>query len=118
MERAQTPVSLGNTQTLPGQTPVWDFGPFGQWRVRIVAAEPSVAFAYRRNVIDPAGDPFGEGSTLVEFRLEETGGGTVVHHSETGFLALPPEAVEPTYRTSEQIWAVILGILEGHLAKA
>ncbi|RYG31211.1 hypothetical protein EON81_23405 [bacterium] len=101
-----------------GETPTWDFGPFGQWSVHIVTADAPKVFSYNRSQEeDPATDPLSSWNTLVEFRLEETPGGTAIHHSESGFLSLPAEMSEPCFRRSEQTWAVVLGILQAHLAK-
>jgi len=55
--------------------------------------EPERLFSLRWHpaAIDATKDYSGEASTLVEFRLEDEAGGTLLTVTESGFDALPPE---------------------------
>jgi len=83
-----------------GQKTELDLRPGGQgsfgWEsttVNVVVEEvdPPRKFSYRW---EPGMVPVPGTTTLVEFTLEETEGGTVLHLVESGFAALPPKARE------------------------
>ncbi len=73
----------------------------------IVAIEPEHYFAYRWHpyAVDPAVDYSAEPTTLVEFRLEETAGGTALLIVESGFDRLPPARQAEAFRMNQQGWA-------------
>src|SRR5688572_25038769 len=101
----------------PGEQPVFDFGWGGKCRVHIVAIESPRYFAYRwkQGVYDPEillRDPLDGPNTLVEFHLEETGGGTRVRVVESGIDKLPqnPETnIDDALENMGKGWELMLG---------
>ncbi len=69
--------------------------------------EPEGYFSYRWHpyAVDPAIDYTAEPTTLVEFRLEETAGGTVITITESGFDRLPASRRAEAFRMNESGWA-------------
>lgn len=69
--------------------------------------EPEGYFSYRWHpyAVDPAVDYTAEPMTLVEFRLEETAGGTAVSITESGFDRLPASRRAEAFRMNEGGWA-------------
>lgn len=72
----------------------------------IEKVEPESYFSYRWHpyAIDPAIDYSAEPTTLVEFRLEETAGGTAVTITESGFDRLPASRRAEAFRMNEGGW--------------
>lgn len=106
----------------PGTDAVLDFGPFGRIAIHTVSVEAPryLAFRWVQGGDDPVqrlGDARGPASTLVEFELEPADQGTRIKQSESGFEALPVDDLAPHYGRAHQAWGIILGLLEGHLAK-
>ena len=68
--------------------------------------EPEGYFSYRWHpgAVDPAIDYSVEPMTLVEFRLEETAGGTAVTIIESGFDKLPASRRGEAFRMNEGGW--------------
>src|SRR5262245_1195263 len=68
--------------------------------------EPERYFSYRWHpyAIDPGVDYTAEPTTLVEFRLEETPGGTAVTITESGFDRLPASRRAEAVRMNEAGW--------------
>lgn len=69
--------------------------------------EPERYFAYRwhPNPVDPAVDYSGEPTTLVEFTLEDTDGGTAITIVESGFDRIPLARRAEAFRMNDQGWA-------------
>ena len=69
--------------------------------------EPETLFSFRWHpyAIDPAVDYSGEPTTLVEFRLSEVAGGTLLTVSESGFDALPAGRRDEAFRMDESGWS-------------
>src|SRR5688572_18007802 len=69
--------------------------------------EPERYFSYRWHpyAIDPAVDYSAEPTTLVEFSLEETEGGTALTIVESGFDRIPPARRAEAFRMNDQGWA-------------
>ena len=69
--------------------------------------EPERYFAYRWHPypIDPKVDYSAEPTTLVEFTLEETDGGTAVTIVESGFDRIPLTRRAEAFRMNDQGWA-------------
>ena len=69
--------------------------------------EPERYFSYRwhPNALDPAVDYSAEPTTLVEFMLEDTEGGTAITIVESGFDRIPPSRRAESFRMNEQGWA-------------
>jgi uncharacterized protein YndB with AHSA1/START domain len=69
--------------------------------------EPEHYFSYRwhPNPLDPAVDYSAEPTTLVEFTLEDTDGGTAITIVESGFDRIPLARRAEAFRMNEQGWA-------------
>jgi uncharacterized protein YndB with AHSA1/START domain len=69
--------------------------------------EPERYFSYRWHpyAIDPAVDYSAEPTTLVEFTLQDTEGGTALTIVESGFDRIPPARRGEAFRMNEQGWA-------------
>ena len=65
-----------------------------RWEARVQAMEPERLFSFTWCPYsdDPDVDYSTQPQTLVEFRLEAAGTGTLLHISESGFSALPDDA--------------------------
>ena len=68
--------------------------------------DPERHFSYRWHpyAVDPAVDYSKEPATLVELRLEERDGGTLLTVVESGFERLPAARLEEAYRGNERGW--------------
>jgi uncharacterized protein YndB with AHSA1/START domain len=80
--------------------------------------EPERYFSYRwhPNPIDPAVDYSAETTTLVEFTLEDTEGGTALTIVESGFDRIPLARRAEAFRMNEQGWAGEIKNLERYVA--
>lgn len=69
--------------------------------------EPETCFSYRWHpyAMDPKVDYSAEPTTLVEFRLEEKAGGTLITIIESGFDSLPASRRAEAFRMNESGWA-------------
>jgi uncharacterized protein YndB with AHSA1/START domain len=74
--------------------------------LRIERIEPESYFAYRwhPHAIDPAIDYSSEPTTLVEFRLEEADGGTLLTIVESGFDRIPAARRAEAFRRNDGGW--------------
>jgi uncharacterized protein YndB with AHSA1/START domain len=70
--------------------------------------EPEQYFSYRWHpyAIDPKVDYSAEPTTLVEFKLEDTEGGTALTIVESGFDRIPLARRAEAFRMNDQGWAV------------
>jgi uncharacterized protein YndB with AHSA1/START domain len=80
--------------------------------------EPERYFSYRWHpyAIDPAVDYSAEPTTLVEFRLEDTEGGTALTIVESGFDRLPLARRDEAYRMDDQGWTGQIKNIERHVS--
>ena len=87
--------------------------------VEVEKIEAQRYFAYRWHpyAIDPKIDYSGEPTTLVEFRLEETDGGTLLTIVESGFDRIPMERRDKAFRMDEQGWAEQTRNIERHVSR-
>jgi len=67
--------------------------------------------------IDPKTDYSKEPSTLVEFRLEKKGIGTLLTVTESGFSRLPAARRDEAFRMNDGGWAEQLKNIENHVAR-
>jgi len=90
-----------------------------RWQVEIVAMEKPGYFAYRWHpyAIDPDVDYSVEEPTLVEFHLEETGAGTRLTVTESGFDRLPAARMPEAMRKNEGGWAFQLKNIQAHVER-
>jgi len=74
--------------------------------MQIDRMEPEGYFSYRWHpyAVDPKIDYSAEPMTLVEFRLEESAGGTVVMITESGFDKLPSSRRAEAFRMNDGGW--------------
>ena len=86
-------------------------------RAEVVAIEPETRFAFRwcPYAIDPGKDFSGEPTTLVEFLLEDLGGGTLLTVVESGFDSIPPEHRDECFRRNENGWEVQVENIRAHV---
>jgi uncharacterized protein YndB with AHSA1/START domain len=73
--------------------------------VERMEAESCFAFRWHPNAVDPTLDYAMEPTTLVEFRLEAAGSGTLVKLVESGFERIPYGRREEARRNDERGWA-------------
>lgn len=80
--------------------------------------EPERLFSFRWHpyAVDPAVDYSSEPTTLVEIRLEEEAGDTLVTVVESGFEALPPSRRDEAFRMNDGGWTAQMGNLGRHVA--
>ncbi len=80
--------------------------------------DPEQYFSYRWHpyAVDPAVDYSAEPTTLVEFKLEETEGGTAVTIVESGFDRIPLARRAAAFRMNENGWAGQIKHLERYVA--
>jgi uncharacterized protein YndB with AHSA1/START domain len=74
--------------------------------VEVQKMEPERLFSYTWHpyAMDPKKDYSQETPTLVEFRLEEKGGATLLTVTETGFSKLPADRLPDAFRKNSQGW--------------
>src|SRR6266545_3848925 len=72
--------------------------------VERIQPERYLAFRWHPYAIDPAVDYSTEPTTLVEFSLEGTAGGTLLTIVESGFDRLPPGRRDEAFRMNEGGW--------------
>jgi uncharacterized protein YndB with AHSA1/START domain len=87
--------------------------------MRIEKLEPERYLAYRwhPNAVDAAVDYSSEPTTLVEFRLEEAEGGTVLTIVESGFDRIPPARRAEAFRNNDRGWTVQAGNIDRHVSQ-
>ncbi len=81
------------------------------------AMEPERLFSYHWHpyAVDPKVDYSGETPTLVEFRLEKSGAGTLLTVTESGFDKVPAARRAEAFRMHEGGWAEQLTNIEKHV---
>jgi uncharacterized protein YndB with AHSA1/START domain len=70
-----------------------------------IDAERLFSYRWRPYAIDPNVDYSGEPKTLVEFRLEDAEGGTLLTIAESGFDGIPISRRAEAYRMNDMGWA-------------
>jgi uncharacterized protein YndB with AHSA1/START domain len=82
--------------------------------------DPERYFAYRWHpyAIDPAIDYSKEPTTLVEFRLEDAAGGTVLTLTESGFDRIPLSRRAEAFRMNDNGWSEQLKNIERHVSQS
>jgi len=90
-------------------------------RLKIVVDQinPETYFSYRWHPysVGPAADYAHEEPTLVEFRLEETSGGTLLLVTESGFDRIPAERRAEAYRMNDGGWAQQMKNIESYVTR-
>jgi uncharacterized protein YndB with AHSA1/START domain len=76
-----------------------------RWQAIVQKVEPERLFSFTwHHSFEPDADIFKEPTTLVEFRLEETAGGTLLTVTESGFENLPTSIRLESFRRNEGGW--------------
>lgn len=85
---------------------------------RVTAMEPQsyFAFTWHPYAVDPHADYSGETPTLVEFRLDPSGGGTRLTVTESGFDRIPVPRRAEAFRMNEGGWTAQMENIRAHLA--
>jgi uncharacterized protein YndB with AHSA1/START domain len=76
------------------------------WNVVVERIEPErlLSFRWHPYAVDPDVDYSNEPTTLVVFELEETGDGTLLHLTESGFDNIPVERRQEAFRMNSGGW--------------
>jgi uncharacterized protein YndB with AHSA1/START domain len=87
------------------------------FEMTIERMDPQDIFVYRWHpyAIDPAVDYSSEPTTLVEFRLQETDGGTMLTLVESGFDRIPAHRRAEAFRMNEQGWTAQVENIRRHV---
>ena len=85
--------------------------------VVVVKMEPERLFSFHWHpyAVDPKTDYSHEPPTLVEFRLEKTATGTLLHVTESGFDAIPAARRDEAFRMNSGGWAEQVKNIEAHV---
>jgi uncharacterized protein YndB with AHSA1/START domain len=88
-----------------------------KFEATIERMEPEHLFSYRWHPYpEPGVDVSREPTTLVEFRLEEAAGGTLLTVVESGFDRIPLARREQAFRMNEHGWGEQLKNVERHVS--
>jgi uncharacterized protein YndB with AHSA1/START domain len=90
-----------------------------KWEVVVQKMEPQKLFSFTWHpyAVDPKKDYSQEAPTLVEFKLEEIPGGTLLLLTESGFDKLPDARRLEAFRSNEGGWTEQMKNIEAHVAK-
>ena len=88
--------------------------------VTIQHCEPEKLLSWRwhPNAVDPQKDYSSEPTSLVEFRLEDAVGGTLLTVVESGFDQIPPERRLTAYRGNSEGWDIQIQNINKHVTAA
>jgi uncharacterized protein YndB with AHSA1/START domain len=88
-----------------------------KWEATVVKIEPEkiFSFSWRPYAIDLNKDYSKELPTLVEFRLDPTGTGTLLTLTESGFNNVPAERREEAFRMNSNGWTTQMKNIETHV---
>ena len=88
-----------------------------RWEARVVRMEPETLFSFTWHpyAVDPAADYSGETPTLVEFRLQEIPGGTLLRVVESGFDKIPAGRRMEAFRMNDGGWEEQIKNMENHV---
>jgi uncharacterized protein YndB with AHSA1/START domain len=75
-----------------------------------------LSFRWHPFAIDPEVDYSNEPTTLVEFELEDSAGGTEVRITESGFDQIPIERRAKAFAANDEGWAAQAKLIEKYLA--
>lgn len=97
-----------------GKQAVFTFDGYGKNSILVVDAQPFNHFAYRwipgsANIVD---DLTTVQTTLVEFHLTESGTGTKITLTESGFASLPADIAEKSLKENSGGWDHMMSRLE------
>ena len=115
--RFQTPFAAGATVRGKITHPGYDHLTI---EILIERIEPEKYFAYRWHpyAVDPTVDYSGEPTTLVEFRLDDGPGGTLLTISESGFDQIPLARRAEAFRMNDGGWTAQAQNIEGYVSRS
>lgn len=89
------------------------------WDVLIERVEPErlLSWHWHPHAIDPNVDLSGEPTTLVEFKLQDAPGGTLLTVVESGFDRLPAHRRDVAFRGNSGGWEHQMKAIESHVAR-
>ena len=85
--------------------------------VQTMQPQQIFSFTWHPYAIDPKIDYSKEPSTLVEFRLEKTGTGTLLTVTESGFDKIPADRRFEAFRKNEGGWTQQLENIEAYVTQ-
>lgn len=90
-----------------------------KWEAVVQKMEPErlFSFTWHPYAVDPQVDYSNEPPTLVEFRLEETPGGTLLTVTESGFDKIPAGRRPQAFRMNEGGWTEQMKNIASHVAQ-
>ncbi len=88
------------------------------YEIVIDRVEPERVFSFRWHPGEPGVDYSNEPATLVMFVLEDAPNGVLLTVTESGFDQIPLARRAKAFSQNEQGWAVVLTLIEKHLAKS
>jgi uncharacterized protein YndB with AHSA1/START domain len=90
-----------------------------KWTAIVQKMEPErlFSFAWHPYAIDPNVDYSGETPTLVEFRLEEIPGGTLLLLTESGFDKVPADRRVDAFRMNDGGWTIQMKNIEDYVTQ-
>lgn len=90
-----------------------------KWEAVVQQMEPErlFSFTWHPYAVDSNADYSKEPPTLVEFRLEKTPTGTLVHLTESGFDKIPASRRLEAFRMNDGGWTEQMKNIENHVAK-
>jgi uncharacterized protein YndB with AHSA1/START domain len=103
---------IGGQITHPGYEHV-------RMEIVVKAIEPETLFSYTWHPysVDPKVDYTKEASTLVEFRLQATAGGTLLTVTESGFEKIPSERRAEAFLRNDGGWRQQMKNIEAYVSK-
>jgi uncharacterized protein YndB with AHSA1/START domain len=90
-----------------------------KWEAVVQKMEPErlFSFTWHPYAVDPQVDYSKEPPTLVEFRLEETPGGTLLTVTESGFDKIPAGRRPEAFRMNDRGWTGQIKNIASHVAQ-
>lgn len=90
-----------------------------KWEAVVQKMEPErlFSFTWHPYAVDPQVDYSNEPPTLVEFRLEETTGGTLLTVTESGFDKIPAGRRPQAFRMNDGGWTEQMKNIASHVAQ-
>jgi uncharacterized protein YndB with AHSA1/START domain len=90
------------------------------WEATVQRMEPErlFSFTWHPYAIDPSVDYSKEPTTLVEFRLERKGNGTMLYLTESGFDGIPAGRRIEAFRMNDQGWSQQMTNIQRYVERA
>ena len=90
------------------------------FEIEVERIEPERLFSFRwhPHAVERGVDYSGEPTTLVAFQLEAAREGILLTVTESGFDRIPPARRAKAFTANDQGWAMVVKLLEKHLAQA